>query len=75
MPPDVLATIRREHAATVKAVQHAQARAVTVGELLLEIRGTMDLFKWVEWLDSSCPIDKSTAHRYLNQARMRRKAA
>ena len=75
MSPDVLVTIRSEHAATVEAVQRAQAKAVNVGELLLEIRGTMDPFSWCLWLDTKCPIDKSTAHRYLNEARMRRKAA
>ena len=75
MSPDLLATIRQEHNATVKAVQQAQAKAVHVGELLLEIRGTMDPFSWCQWLDQKCPIDRSTAHRYLNQARMQRKAA
>ncbi len=75
MSPELADAIRHEHNATVEAVQHAQARAVIVGELLLEIRGTMDPFSWCLWLDTKCPIDKSTAHRYLNQARMRRKAA
>ena len=75
MSPELLATIRREHNATVEAVQHAQAKAVNVGELLLEIRGTMDPFSWCLWLDTKCAIDRSTAHRYLNEARMQRKAA
>ena len=75
MSPDVLKAIRSEHNAVVQAVQHAQTRAVRVGELLLEIRATMDPFSWCLWLDTKCPIDRSTAHRYLNQDRMQRKAA
>ena len=67
--------IRSEHNATMQAAQHAQARAVHVGELLLEIRATMSPFAWIQWLDERCPIPKSAAHRYLNQARMVRKAA
>ena len=75
MSPELLATIRQEHNAAMQAVQHAQARAVHVGELLLEVRETMDPFSWCLWLDTKCPIDRSTAHRYLNQARMQGKAA
>ena len=70
-----LAAIRREHEAVVKAVQRAQARGARVGELLLEIRETMEPWTWVQWLDTECPIPKAIAHRYLNQARMARKAA
>ncbi len=65
--------IRSEHNATVEAVQ--RARAVHVGELLLELRGKMEPFAWIQWLDTKCPIPKSAAHRYLSQARMLRKAA
>ncbi len=75
MSPDLAEAIRREHNATVEAVQRAQARAVHVGELLLELRATMEPFAWMQWLDTKCPIAKSAAHRYLNQARMLRKAA
>ena len=75
MSPDIAEAIRHEHNATVDAVHRAQARAVHVGELLLEIRATMSPFAWVQWLDTKCPIPKTAAHRYLNQARMLRKAA
>jgi len=75
MSPNLHEAIRREHNATVEAVQDAQARAVNVGELLLEVRETMEPFAWIRWLDTKCPIPKSAAHRYLNQARMLRKVA
>ncbi len=75
MSPDLAEALRHEHNATVEAVQRAQVRAVNVGELLLEIRSTMDPFTWITWLETKCPIPKSAAHRYLNQARMLRKAA
>ena len=75
MSPEIAEAIRSEHNATVEAGQRAQARAVNVGELLLEIRNTMDPFAWITWLETKCPIPKSAAHRYLNQARMLRKAA
>ena len=70
MSPDIAEAIRSEHNATVEAVHRAQSRAVHVGELLLEIRETMNPFAWVQWLDTKCPIPKTAAHRYLNQARM-----
>ncbi len=75
MSPDITEAIRHEHNATVEAVQRAQSRAVHVGELLLEIRATMEPFAWITWLETKCPIPKSAAHRYLNQARMLRKVA
>jgi hypothetical protein len=75
MSPDIAEALRSEHNATVEAVRHAQARAVNVGELLLEIRETMEPFAWITWLETQCPIPKTAAHRYLNQARMLRKAA
>jgi hypothetical protein len=75
MAPEITAAIRHEHNATVEAVHRAQARAVNVGELLLEIRETMEPFAWITWLETKCPIPKTAAHRYLNQARMLRKAA
>ncbi len=75
MSPEITEVIRHEHNATVEAVHRAQARAVHVGELLLEIRETMEPFAWIQWLETKCPIPKSAAHRYLNQARMLRKAA
>ena len=75
MSPELIEAIRHEHNATVDAVHRAQARAVHVGELLLEIRETMEPFAWITWLETKCPIPKTAAHRYLNQARMLRKAA
>ena len=75
MSPEILRAIRHEHNCTVEAVHRAQARAVNVGELLLEIRAAMTPFAWIQWLETGCPIPKTAAHRYLNQARMLRKAA
>ena len=75
MSPDIAEAIRSEHNEAVQAVQRAQARAVNVGELLLEIRATMAPFAWITWLDTKCPIPKTAAPRYLHQARRRRKAA
>ena len=75
MSPELAEAIRHEHNATVEAVQRAHARAVHVGQMLLELRETMEPFAWIQWLDTKCPIPKSAAHRYLNQARMLRKAA
>ncbi len=75
MSPEIAEAIRHEHNATVETAQRAQARAVHVGELLLEICSTMEPFAWITWLETKCPVPKSAAHRYLNQARMVRKAA
>ena len=75
MSPDIAEAIRNEHNATLDAVHRAQARAVHVGQLLLGIRETMEPFAWIQWLETTCPIPKTAAHRYLNQARMLRKAA
>jgi hypothetical protein len=44
MSPDIAKAIRSEHNATVQAVHRAQARAVNIDELLLEIRETMEPF-------------------------------
>ncbi len=75
MSPEILEAIRSEHNATVEAASRAEVRAAHTGKLLLELRATMDPFAWITWLDERCPIPKSAAHRYLNQARMLRKAA
>ena len=75
MSPEILKAIRAEHAAIVEAASRAEVRGAHTGKLLLEIRATMDPFAWIKWLDTKCPIPKSAAHRYLNQARMLRKAA
>ena len=75
MTREILEAIRHEHSATVETAQRAQARAVHVGKMLLELRATMETLAWMQWLDTKCPIPKSAAHRYLNQARMLRKAA
>ena len=55
--------------------RRAEVRSAHTGKLLLELRATMEPFAWITWLETKCPIPKTAAHRYLNQARMLRKAA
>jgi len=74
MFPELAESLRHEHKATVEAATPANARAVHVGELLLEIRETMEPFAWITWLETKFPTPKTAAHRYLNQARLRRNA-
>jgi hypothetical protein len=76
MSPSLLDAIRYEHNATLEAVHRAQAKAVNLGLMLLQIREGMDnSIQWMLWLEHECPIPAAAAKRYTNEARMLRKAA
>jgi len=75
MAPDLLHAIRHEHNATVEAVYRAQARALLLGALLLEVRDELGPVVWNHWLDHSCPMPAGAARRYANEARRLKAAA
>ena len=75
MSPDITAAIRSEHNATVEAVHRAQARALHLGEMLLEVRQELGPVVWNHWLDHGCPIPAGAARRYANEAKRLRQAA
>ncbi len=67
--------IRHEHNATMEAIQRAQARALHLGSLLLEVRDELGRAKWEFWLRHRCPIPEGAARRYANEAKRLRQAA
>ena len=75
MSPDLAEAIRHEHNATVAAVQRAQARALHLGEMLLQVRRELGEAEWEFWLEHRCPIPATAARRYANEARRLRQAA
>ncbi len=75
MSPDIAEAIRHEHDATVQAVHLAQARALHLGSLLLEVRAELGPTGWETWLQHRCPIPAETARRYANDAKRLKAAA
>lgn len=75
MPTATTRAIRHEYTATVQAVQHAQARALHLGSLLLEVRDELGPVAWETWLQHRCPIPAETARRYANEAKRLKTAA
>ncbi len=75
MSPNLNEAIRHEHNATAAAVRHAQARALHLGELLLELRQELGKSGWEMWLQHRCPIPAGAARRYANEAKRLRQAA
>ncbi len=75
MSPELIEAIRYEHNATVEAVQRAQARALHLGTLLLEVRQELGPVQWNYWLQHRCPIPAGAAKRYVNEAKRLRQAA
>jgi len=75
MSPDLLEALRREHNATVEAVQRAQARALHLGEMLLQVRQEFGPVVWDYWLEHGCPIPSGAARRYANEAKRLKMAA
>ena len=63
-----LAAIRHEHDATIEAVQRAQARALHLGDMLLQVRDELGKAEWEFWLRYGCPIPAGAARRYANDA-------
>ena len=55
MAPRLAKAIRHEHNATAAAVRHAQARALHLGELLLEVRQELGPVVWDNWLETGVP--------------------
>ena len=75
MSPDIAEAIRHEHNATVEAVHGAQARALHLGDMLLQVRDELGPVAFETWLQHRCPIPAETARRYVNEARRFRQAA
>ncbi len=75
MSPNLAEAIRHEHNAAVEAVHLAQARALHLGSLLLEVRESMIPVVWNHWLEHGCPIPAGAARRYANEAKRLRQAA
>ena len=73
--PDLAEAIRHEHNCTVEAVHRAQARALHLGELLLEVRQELGPVAWDFWLQHRCPIPAGAARRYANEAKRLKQAA
>jgi hypothetical protein len=67
--------IWHEHNATVEAVHRAQARALHLGEMLLQVRDELGPVVWEMWLQHRCPIPTGAARRYANEAKRLRQAA
>ncbi len=75
MSPDIIEAIRHEHNATLEAVQRAQARALHLGEMLLQVRDEFGKAEWEFWLQYQCPIPAGVARRYANEAKRLKRAA
>ena len=68
--PMSIEAIHHEHQATTAAVRHAQARALHLGEMLLEVRQELGQAEWEFWLEHGCPIPATAARRYANEAKL-----
>ena len=75
MSPDIAKAIRHEHNATLEAVQRAQARALHLGDMLLQVRDELGKAEWELWLAYRCPMPAGLARRYANDAERLRQAA
>lgn len=75
MSPDIAEAIRHEHSATVETIQRAQARALHLGTLLLEVKNELGKAEWELWLQYRCPIPGEAARRYANEAKRLKQAA
>ncbi len=75
MSPDLVSAILHEHNAAVEAVQRAQARALHLDALLLELRDELGPLVWIHWIENQCPIPAGAARRYANEAKRLRQAA
>ena len=59
----------------MEAAQRAQARALHLGEMLLEVRQQLGKAEWEFWLEYGCPIPAGAARRYANEAKRLKQAA
>ncbi len=75
MAADIAKAIRHEHNATVEAVHRAQARALHLGTLLLEVRDELGPVVWNHCIENQCPIPAGAARRYANEAKRLKQAA
>ena len=75
MTPKLVEGIRHEHNATVEAVHRAQARALHLGEMLLQVRRELGPVVWNHWIENQCPIPTGAARRYASEARRLKQAA
>ena len=55
MLPEIAEAIRSEHNAVVEASQRAHARALQLGEMLLEVRQELGKAEWEFWLGYMVP--------------------
>ena len=75
MSPELVEAIRHEHNATVEVVHRAQARALHLGDMLLQVHQELGPVAWDFWLQHRCPIPAGAARRYANEAKRLRMAA
>ena len=75
MLPEIIEAIRSEHNAVVEASQRAHARALHLGEMLLQVRQELGPVAWEFWLRHRCPISARAARRYANDAERLKQAA
>jgi hypothetical protein len=61
MSPGLTEAIRHEHNATIEAVHRAQARALHLGTLLLDVRQELGPVVWDHWVENQCPIPAGAA--------------
>ena len=55
MSPNLHEAIRSEHNATLEAVHRAQAHALHLGEMLLQVRQELGKAEWEFWLGYMVP--------------------
>jgi hypothetical protein len=73
--PDLAEAIRHEHNATLEAIHRARARALRLGEMLLQVRDELGPVMWNHWLDTRCPIPAGAARHYANETKRLGQAA
>ncbi len=66
---DLAARIKAEHEAISESVRDSVARAIVVGELLIEAKAQLDHGQWLPWL-SHCGVPARTAQTYMELARL-----
>jgi hypothetical protein len=67
MSPEIAKAIRSEHNATLEAIH--RARALRLGEMLLQVRDELGPVMWNHWLDTRCPIPAGAARHYANETK------
>ena len=66
MSLELTEAVSHEHNAALEAVHRAQARALHLGEMLLQVRQELGPVVWDHWLENGCPIPARAARRTSN---------